>query len=446
MTVLKSTRRIAIFILIWFGQFVSSIGSGLTGFALGVWIYQRSGSVTHFTLISLVTVVPIVLVSPLAGALVDRWDRRWAMILSDSGSASSTLAIAVLLFTNRLEVWQIYLAIAIGSIFKAFQWPAFSATTTLLVPKKHLGRASGATVFGEAAAQIVSPTLAGFLMPSIQIQGIISIDFVTFLFALITLLCVRFPHPEKTARTAATRGSLWGEAIYGWNYIASRPGLLALLLFFAANNFVTGIVTVLVTPLVLAFAPVTVLGTILSVGGIGMLLGSLVASVWGTVKRPIYGVFGFSLLSGLCILFAGLNPAVPVFFCTAFLYFFGIPIVDACSQVIWQTKVVPEVQGRVFALRRTISWGALPLAYLVAGPLAEGVFEPLLAPGGLLVGSAGKAIGVGPGYGIAFLFVIMGTLSVLTSIGGYLYPRLRLVEDELPDAIGIASQPETEQI
>jgi MFS family permease len=436
MAILTSTKSIRVFLLVWFGQLISITGSGLTSFALGVWIYQRTGSVTQFTLISLFATLPGVLVSPLAGTLVDRWNRRWAMILSDSGSALSTLAIALLLFTNRLEVWQIYLAIALGSLFNAFQWPAFSAATTLLVPKKHLGRASGMVQFGEAAAQIISPALAGILIAIVQIQGIIFIDFGTFLVSLVTLLGVRFPHPPKSPETAVVRASLWREAIYGWKYITARPGLIGLLLFFAANNFVTGIVSVLVTPLVLAFAPVEVLGTILSVGGIGMLTGSLVMSIWGGVKRPIYGVFGFNLLSGFCILFAGLNPAVPVFFFTAFLYFFGLPIVDACSQTIWQTKVAPEVQGRVFALRRTIAWGALPLAYLVAGPLADRVFEPLLAVGGPLAGSIGKLIGgAGPGYGIAFLFVVMGILTLLVTVAGYLYPRLRLVEEELKDAI-----------
>jgi MFS transporter, DHA3 family, macrolide efflux protein len=436
MTILTSTRKIRIFILIWFVQLISLTGSGLTSFALGIWIYQRTGSVTQFTLTSLFTILPGILISPLAGTLIDRWDRRLAMILSDFGSGLSTLIIALLLFSNRLEIWQIYLAIALGSIFNAFQWPAFSAATTLLVSKKHLSRASGMVQFGEAAAQIISPALAGILVVIIQIQGIIFIDFATFLFSLVTLLSVRFPNPQKSTEAMLTRNSLWREAIYGWMYITARPGLVGLLLFFAINNFFTGIVSVLVTPLVLTFTSVKVLGSILSVGGIGMLVGSLVTSLWGCFKRPIYGVFSFNLLSGLCILFAGLNPSVPIFYLTAFFYFFGLPIIDASSQVIWQSKVAPDVQGRVFALRRTIAWGSLPLAYLVAGPLVDKVFEPLLAAGGPLAGSIGKVIGgVGPGYGIAFLFVVMGILTVLATVAGYLYPRLRLVEEELKDAI-----------
>ncbi|MDM9382025.1 MFS transporter [Chlorogloeopsis sp. ULAP01] len=424
-----------VFIFIWFGQLVSLIGSGLTGFALGVWVYQRTGSVTQFALISLFTTLPGILVSPLAGVLIDRWDRRWAMILSDSGAALSTFAIALLLLAGRLEVWQIYLASAVSSAFSAFQWPAYVAATTLLVPKQQLGRASGMVQLAEATAQILSPAIAGVLVGQIQVEGVILIDFATFVFSLFTLLSVRFPSPKTTTNSQAGKSSLLQEASYGWSYISDRLGLLSLLIFIAAVNFLTGIVSVLVTPLALAFTSVAMLGQVLTTGGCGMLVGSLVVSVWGNFKRPIYAVFSFTLLGGLAIFLAGFKPLLPVFFVTAFVYFFGLPIINSASQVIWQKKVAPEVQGRVFAVRRAIAWAALPLAYPVAGVLADKVFEPLLAVNGALAGNVGQVIGIGKGYGIALLFVVIGTLTVVLTVAGYLYPRLRLVEEELPDAI-----------
>lgn len=344
--------------------------------------------------------------------------------------------MVLLLLAGRLEVWHIYLTNAVSSIFSAFQWPAYSAATTLLVPKKHLGRASGMVQFSEAAARIFSPVLGGLLVVTIQLSGVISIDITTFIFSLVTLLLVRFPRPKNISKGKEGGWVLLQEAAYGWTYITTRPGLLGLLIFFAANNFLTGVVTVLFTPLVLAFAPMIVLGIVLSVGGGGILVGSLVMSIWGGAKRRrINSVLSFTLLSGLCILLAGLRHSVPVFFVTVFLYFFGLAIINSSSQVIWQNKVPPEVQGRVFAVRRMIAWASLPLAYMVAGPLADQVFEPLLAAGGPLVGTIGRVIGVGPGHGIALLFVLMGMLSMLVTVGGYLYPPLRLVEEELPDAI-----------
>lgn len=383
-----------VFILIWFGQLVSLIGSGLTGFALGVWVYQRTGSVTQFALISLSTTLPLILISPLAGTLVDRWNRRWVMLFSDSGAGLSTLAIALLLVAGRLEVWHIYLATAVSSTASAFQWPAYTAATTLLVPK-HLGRASGMTQLGQAVAQLISPVLAGVLLVTIQLPGVILLDFTTFLFALVTLLLVRFPDAKTTAAGEAGKGSLLRETAYGLRYITARPGLFGLLIFFTASNFLVGFVVVLTTPLVLSFASSVALGTILSIGGSGMLVGSLVMSTWGGPQRRINTVFGFMLLSGLCIMVAGLRPSVPLFALTAFLFFLGLPLINGSTQVIFQQKVAPELQGRVFALNGAIAGAALPLAYVVAGPLADQVFEPLMASNGFLAKSIGQLIGVG---------------------------------------------------
>jgi MFS transporter, DHA3 family, macrolide efflux protein len=428
------------FISIWFAQLISLTGSGITSFALGVWIFQQTGSVTQYALILLCATLPTILLAPFVGTLVDRWDRRICMILGDAGAGCSTLIIVLLLLSHQLAVWHIFLAVTASSIFMSFQWPAFSAATTLLVSREHLGRASGMVQLADATSQIISPALAGILLITIQILGAITIDFATFLLSLVTLLYVRFPRPINTTEKVVGKSSLIKEASFGWIYICKRPGLMALLLFFAASNFLAGIVSVLVTPFALAFTSVNMLGNILSCGGCGMLLGSILMSIFGTVKRPIYAILIFTFLSGFPILFAGLKPSVPVFLLTSFLYFFSIPILTSCSQVIWQTKVAPEIQGRVFAVRRAITTAALPLAYGVAGPLTDKMFEPLLAVDGPLAGSIGRIVGVGPGHGIAFLFVIMGGLTVLASIGGYLYPPLRLVEDELPDAIVIGSE------
>ncbi len=430
-----ASKGIRTFVVIWLGQLVSLTGSGLTGFALGVWVYQRTGSVTQFALISLFTALPGILFSPLAGAFVDRWDRRWAMILSDTGAGVCTLIVALLLLAHRLQVWQIYLLMAVSSTFSAFQWPAYSAATTMLVPKEHLGRASGMTQIGQALAQIASPTLAAVLMGIIQVEGVILIDFATFLFAVGTMLAVRIPHPTSTAEGQAGKGSIFREAAYGWKYITARPGLLGLLLLFATTNFTTGIVQVLFTPLVLSFTTAAALGTILSIGGLGFLIGSVTMGVWGGPKRRIYGIYSFLLLQGLVLFAAGVPPQTAILATAAFLFFFSLPIINGCSQAIWQSKTAPDVQGRIFAVRRMIAWSSLPLAYLVAGPLADRIFEPLMAQGGALAASVGRWLGTGKGRGIGLLYILLGTLVLAATAGGYSYPRLRRVEIELPDAV-----------
>jgi DHA3 family macrolide efflux protein-like MFS transporter len=423
------------FLLIWLGQSISLTGSSLTGFALGVWVYQSTGSVTQFALIALFTALPGILFSPIAGALVDRWDRRQAMILSDCGAGLCTLSMAILLILGRLEVWHIYLGMALSSTFSAFQWPAYSAATTLLVPKEHYGRAAGMVQIGEAFAQIIAPVLAGALMGLIQVQGVMLVDFATLVFAVSTLLLVRVPRPPASREGKEGKGSLLQEAAYGWTYIRARSGLLGLLLFFAASNFASGIVEVLFTPLVLSFTTVEVLGLLFSIGGVGFLVGSITMSVWGGPKRRVVGILGSNVVVGLVLFLAGIPPRTWTLGIAVFLVFFCMPITNSCSQAIWQSKTPPDVQGRVFAVRRMIAWIALPLSYVSAGPLADHVFEPLMAEGGGLAGSLGRIIGVGDGRGVGLIYIILGILLLLVSFIAYLYPRLRNVELELPDFV-----------
>jgi DHA3 family macrolide efflux protein-like MFS transporter len=431
----KITKGMRTFFVIWSGQLVSTIGSGLTGFALGVWIYQETGSVTLFAMNMLAFAIPNLLVSPFAGALVDRWDRRWVMIMSDTGAGFATLSIALLYMTGNLQVWNIILATAVNSAFTTFQWPAYSAVTTLLVPKAQLGRASGMVQIGEAVSQLLAPAAAGVLFVTIGLGGVIVFDFATYIFAVLTLLFVRVPSPERSEAGDEGKGSLWKEALYGWTYISARAGLLGLLLIFAAFNFVSGLIMPLIMPMILDMTSADMLGYLVSIVGMGMLVGTLVMSAWGGPKRRIHGVLGFLMLSGFFTSLLGISPLIPVLAVAGFLLMFTMPIINGSSQAIWQSKVAPDVQGRVFSVRRMIAWSMTPLAYIIAGPLVDRVFKPLLLEGGALADSVGQLIGVGPGRGTGFMFIIVGAVSILVAGAGYLSPRVRNVEDELPDAI-----------
>jgi MFS transporter, DHA3 family, macrolide efflux protein len=420
------------FFIIWLGQLVSLIGSGLTTFALGVWAYQRTGSVTLFAMITLAGTLPSILVSPVAGVYVDRWNRRQLLIASDFASAILTLLVALLLWSDTLAIWHIWGIVAVRSLIRAFQLPAYTASITMLIPKAHLTRANGMMQFGSAAAQIVAPLLAGVLMELIFLQGIILIDFVTFAVAVVTLLLVNIPQP---ASKGAQKRSVLREASYGWTYITERPGLFGMLILFAIVNLAYGMAQVLFTPLVLKFSTVTALGTIASAGGVGLLAGTTVLSTWGGPKPRIHGVLGMGILFGFSFILAGLQASTWLIGVASFICMFCVPFINGCTQTIWQIKVPPEVQGRVFATRLMIAWSTAPLAYVIAGPLSDGVFEPLLANNGALAGSIGAIIGTGPGRGVGLLFVLIGLTAMLAAVGGYLYRPIRLVESELPDAI-----------
>lgn len=427
--------RTLTFLLVWLGQLVSLVGSGLTGFALGTIVYETSNSVTQYGLVVLSAMLPNILISPLAGALVDRWDRRRVILFSDLIAGLSTLCIALLFLSGQAKLWQICLTSIISSACNAFQWPAYAAATTLLVPKEHYGRANGMVQLSQAVSYLISPALAGFLVMRIQVAGVILIDFATFLFAVLTLLLVQFPTPKPITDEKAKKGSLRQEIAYGLIYLAARPGLMGMLMLFAALNFLMGFVNTLVTPLVLAFTTKDILGTMMSIGGTGMLVGGGVMSAWGGPKRRINGVLGFLFLTGVFILIGGLQPSIYLTTIAAFGFFFCIPFVGAASQAIWQSKVAPDLQGRVFATRSMIAQLAAPVAMVLAGPLADCVFEPLLATGGLLSRNIGQIIGTGQGRGIGLMFIVAGFFTMIVTVAGYSYPPLRLVEDELPDVI-----------
>lgn len=430
-----SDRGFATFTLIWLGQVVSTLGSGMTAFALGVEIFQNTGSVTRYALIALAVGLPNLIFGPIVGVLADRYDRRAILLLANVGSALATLALVWLIQTGRTEQWQVYVAIAIGASFMAFIFPTFAAATTLLVDKRHFGRASGMNQMGNAVAQIAAPLAGGFLVGPIGLSGVIGINVATFVFAFATLLFVKLATPPRSADGGDEDAPLMRQMATGWRFIRARGGLLGLLGLFAALNFGVGMVQVLITPMVLAFATPVTLGIVLSIASSGMLVGGIVMSVWGGSARRMPTILYTALGQGLLLLASGLQPSATLITSVAFFFLLLFPILIGASQALWLAKVPPDLQGRVFATRRMIAFSTLPLAQILAGPLADGVFEPLMAPGGALAGSVGQVIGVGPGRGIALLLMLLGVLITLIALIGMRTPALRDLEDNVPDAV-----------
>jgi DHA3 family macrolide efflux protein-like MFS transporter len=365
--------------IVWFGQLISFIGSGLTSFGLGVWIYQSTGSITRFALISMFANLPGALLGPFAGTLVDRWDRRKAMLYSDLGAGISTMAIFVLFLSGCLELWHIYFAMFVSGTCAALRWPALNAATTQLVSKEQYSHVNGLLQIVLVGRVLVSPLLAGVLIGWIGLQGVILIDFITFLFAFSTLQVISIPLPEATAEGKASRGSFLKETVYGWGYITARPGLFALMNLFSLVNFLMEMTVVLFTPLVLSFGSPAVLGSVMSIGGIGYLAGSVVISTWNGMKRRVHMVIGSMFLMGLFMVVIGLQPTLPLVTVGTFMALFCLPILSCADQVIWQQKVASDLQGRVFAIRGAIVLATPTLAYLMAGPVGDQVFEPLMA-------------------------------------------------------------------
>jgi MFS family permease len=436
----ETPKDMKTFFIIWSGQLVSMLGSGLTNFALAVWIYNQTRQATPFAITVLLGTIPRVLLLPIAGSVADRFNRRFIMIAADTCTAMLSLIILLLLRAENLQLWHIYLIAGLESVFAAFQEPAFSASVANIVPKEKLGSANGLIQMREAISTVLTPLLAGLLFVAIGFQGILIIDFITFFFAIGAFLFIRIPQPAQTPEHKDK--NIWQDMQFGWNYLKERKGLLGLLYYYAMVNFLLNWSAVLLVPMVLSTFSANVLGVIQTVMGVGLLAGSILMSVWGGAKRRIPAAIGFIILGVSGFIIAGLQPNAYFIGAGIFILMVAVPLASGNNQVIFQTKVPREVQGRVFSVRSTISQSMMPLAFVTAGPLADKFFEPLLKDGGALANTfVGQILGTGIGRGIGLMFILSGLTAIVISIFVYLNPYIRNLEDELPDVISVKEKP-----
>ena len=426
------------FFIIWLGQVISLLGSKLTEFALGFWIleqtYQETGTITQFALTVLFIYLPKVIISPLAGVLVDRWNRRHVMILSDLGTSMITGIVLLLVLSNHLEVWHIYIAVIMSSSLNAFQQPAYIAAIAQLVPPKNLSRANGMVQASFAIAKITAPVIAGLLMKALGIKAILLIDLMTFAIAILTLISVKFPDLKRfTKSKQRIVNQLIDDTISGWNYIAVRPGLSRLIGFIAISYFTMGVLEVVLWPLLYQPGSTDRLGIVLSLGGCGMLLGSVLMSVWEGPKNRVKAIITCVGLQSVIVFIGGTRISLVVLGAGIFGYLFSQPIIVSCNQAIWQSKVPASLQGRVFALQQTLERSLAICAYLSAGPLVDNVLNPLINTDGIVARTISKFVSTGMAQGVPLLLILLGGINLIIVAVAYGEPRLRYLERELPD-------------
>ncbi|MGE8206002.1 MFS transporter [Heyndrickxia sp. NPDC080065] len=417
------------FLLIWGGQLGSLLGTSLTSFALGVYILQKTGSVSNFAITLVCMSIPGLIISPFAGALVDKWNRKGMMLASDILSGMATMGICATIFFSELQLWHIYSAVIIWSIAGAMQFPAYQAIVSQIVEKKHLGRANGLIQTSEAASTIIAPPIAGILLPFIHLEGILLIDFFSFFLAIFSLLIVKIPH-ITALESFIKKQSILLDIKDGIQYLRMNRALLWFLTYFSLANFILGFENVLLQPLILSIGNAKTLGFVMSCLGLSMVLGGLVMSAWGGPKRKTRGVFGFGLISSVFFTLIWASNSIPFMCVFIFISFFFLPFGNTCSQVIWQSKVEPSIQGRVFALRRMIAMSLMPISYLLSAPLIEHVFTPLMsshAIGGQLFGGW---LGVDENSGIRLFLMIMGLIWILTTVALSFHREIKILDEE----------------
>ncbi|QSB16328.1 MFS transporter [Natronosporangium hydrolyticum] len=426
-------RNVRKFQMIWAGQLCSAIGSSLTGFVLGVWVFQSTGSATQFAIIFMASTLPGVIVAPFAGAIVDRYDRRMLMVISNAAGGVVIAVLAALLWTDIIQVWHVYLTAAAAAVFGALHMTAFYAVTPQLVPKEKLGKANGLLQITQAA-RIAAPLVAGLLLATIGLRGVILIDLAASIFAILVLVLVPLRKELTNAPGADTNRSFLSDLGYGWTYLRSRSGLMALVLLFTGFNFCYAIAGVLVQPLILSFSNEVTLGILMFCGGAGFFAGSVLMSTWGGPKRRVRGILIILAIGGVVLALHGVAPSPWLIAVVAPLFLVTLPLLMGTSMALVQTKVEGEAMGRVIAAVRMAGQAAMPLAYVLAGPLADRVAEPAMADGAPLGDSVGSVIGAGPGRGIALIFWVVGLMLILLAIAGAASSKLRRLEEDLPDA------------
>lgn len=416
------------FPLLWLGQFVAMTGAGLTEFGMSVWLVQHSNSVSQYTLNTLFALVPGLLIAPVAGSLIDRVHLRRVAFCADGGAALATLVACWLLFNDLVTPGWVYFLTACLSICQAFQMLVYPKAASLLVDKAGLGRANGMIQFAYAVSRLIAPAAAGVLIGLIALKGILLLNLLTALFAVITLLLVIFPAAPE--RTESAVQYAFSEALH---YLKAQPLLLAMMAYTALESFAIGLVMVLVTPMVLATHGTGELGALMSCAMLGMVVGSVIMMAKGAPRRLTLTIFGIDLVTAFSVLVFGAASSLPLLYIAAFITMAGAGISGACNQTLWQRKVPLALQGRIFAVRQICLIGAIPVAALLGGLLADS-FNPLMLEGGALAATFGSYIGSGEGRGIGLIFAIDGIFLGLAALLAMLSPRLRQLESQLPDA------------
>lgn len=363
------------FLTIWGGQAVSLIGSQLVQFGLVWYLTTTTGSATVLALASLVAILPQVLLGPLAGALVDRWDRRLVMLTADAIVAGATLILAALFWFDVVQVWHIYTLLFIRAVGGAFHWPAMQASTTLLVPEKHLARIAGFNQGLMGAANIVSPPIGALLITIMPLQGVLLIDVVTAAFAIIPLLFVHIPNPTKQIDETGEQASVWSEVRGGLRLVGRWQALKYILVMAMLINL-------LITP---AFSLLPILVTRYFGGGalelawmeaswgVGMVAGGILLGVWGGFKNRMTTTASALTLMGAGLVVVGMVPTSGFYIALTFLFLSGTmnPIVNGSLFAALQANVPADMQGRIFTLIMSGSSAMAPLGLIIAGPVAD---------------------------------------------------------------------------
>jgi len=365
------------FFTIWTGQAISLLGSQMVQFAIIWWLTRTTGSAIVLTTASLVGLLPMVVLGPFVGALVDRWNRRKILLIADTGIALVTLLLAYIFFMGWIQIWMVYVALFLRSLGSGFHNPSMSASTSLMVPDEHLTRVQGLNSTLYSGLNIISAPLGALLLEVLAVEGVLVIDVGSALFAIIPLFFIAIPQPENKNLSQKENlvASVWDDFKEGLRYVRAWPGLIILLVMALFLNMVINPAFTLLPLLVREHfgGGALQLGWFNSAFGIGAVVGGVLLGIWGGFKKKIHttqmGLIGLSI--GLGVI--GFASETMMAMAIAGILFVGImiTITNGPINAILQSTVDPAMQGRVFTLVGSLSSAMTPLGLILAGPISE---------------------------------------------------------------------------
>lgn len=414
MKYMKMLREMRGFLVLALTQGFSALGSAMTGYALIVWSYQQEGSALVTALLTVCSYAPYVLMSILAGALTDRWDKKRTLLVCDTLAALTTVAVLVLLKTDHLRIWHMYVINAVNGLMNTVQQPASEVSVTLLTPKEHYQQASAVQSFLNSVNNLLTPVVATAVLTLLGLEAVIIFDLITFAVAFVSLALMDLPKPPERADA---KKNVLREARGGLVWLRKNKGILHLILFLAGINLTASMFNAALPALLLPRANgEALLGTVNTVTGVTMLLGSLVASAWPKPKSRVRIICNTLLLSmGVENLLLALGKTLPVWCLGAFFGWIAIPLMNANLSTVLREGIPVNMQGRVWSARNTLQFFTIPVGYLLGGALVDQVFEPLMAAqgqGSVLV----TLFGYGKGSGAAALFLVLWVIGLATCL------------------------------
>ena len=433
------------FLTLFCGQLLTTVGSAMTTFGVSIWLFQQTGQATSLTLASGLFFLPIIILGPFAGTIADRYDRKKLMILTDSVGALSTILMLILLSLGVLSAWQIFIINFVNGAMIVLQSPTLPAVVTTLVDKKHYARCNAMGSMIEPAGRIVAPAAAAALIVTLGFRTILILDLLTFVFAVTTMALLTIPRPEKSAE-----GDLEGQSFIeatkaGFKFIYSSAPLRKLhhsTLFFNLGT-IAGVAVMVPMILTITGGDEAALGSARSLAAIGAVVGGLSLSAWGGATRKMpFALASFSIIAVVSV-FYGLSRSVLGWAAAGFVLQFMLTIGNALTMSIWQSKVPPDLQGRVLSAHFSIVQASVPIVMFLSGPLADNFFEPAMQSGGRLAQLFGWLVGTAPGSGMSLMFVGGAIFSMFVMVTAWLSSRLRHIETLVPDfdEVALNSQP-----